>query len=812
MKVYCRNCNQKYNIDESILGKEIQCQQCNQLTLLSLPTTQSVEATQISKVHCPDCNQKYSINDSQFDTEIVCKVCLCIMIFPAPEGVRRNLLVTQRPSFKPDIQTRKPPSVPSKNKLLLPSLLFLILIALGYVGYQEINHREVSSVKLLADNDGEASTVPERIEAEVKIAQQQLMGDESVEGNAVPVEQTKTEAILKPEVIVNTETLRNENGNLMISHFEAVVKPFAQEHCISCHGPKKEKGNFRIDKLMNTGLIRSEADAEHWQEVLDVLNVGDMPPIEEVQPRKEEMTAMLDALYQTTANARDIIASKGTGVMRRMNSREYTNTIKDLLGLTVPVNTLPQDRGAFGFDTFGVDLNTTPAELQAYIDVGYSLMSKLTEDYSSGREVPDEVQNIFGDISKAPKDSEAEGLFKRFVYKVYRHQPISAKVIKDMTSIFKFNRRKGNSFWNAASVALTCALASPNLIFIVEHDVELTQLDIANRLSLLLWSSVPDETLIKLAEEGELTKPEVYSKQFNRMIQDPKADRFFNSFIGQWLELERLDVVNFDEGLFPQLKKKEAVLKKAMEKETLAFIRHLIKKNRPAKDIVTADFTMLNAQLAKHYGIENFRGKKNKFSKITLNGKDKVRGGLLGQGSVQMLTSNGARTSPVERGVYILRKLLDSSPPPAPADVPEVEDITGEHQTTRDLLKHHMTTPQCATCHVKIDSLGFGMESFGPLGRWRTHEGNLPIDASGQMTNGKKFKDYEGLVASLAVNDERIAKGFLKAVMSYGIGRQVRYTDNGEITKILELNKENGFKLKDLIFQVLQSDAFLTKK
>ena len=238
----------------------------------------------------------------------------------------------------------------------------------------------------------------------------------------------------------------------------------------------------------------------------------------------------------------------------------------------------------------------------------------------------------------------------------------------------------------------------------------------------------------------------------------------------------------------------------------------LIMENKPAREIVNADFTMLNSHLARHYGIETPSIDENHFSKVKLEGEHKVRGGILGQGAIQMLTSNGSRTSPVERGVFILRKLLDSSPPPAPADVPEVEDITGEHQTTRDLLKHHMTTAQCATCHAKIDPLGFGMETFGPLGQWRTHEGTLAIDASGQMTNGKKFDDYQGLISSLAVNDERIAKSFVKAIMSYAIGRKIRYTDSGEVEKIIQLSKENQFKLKDLIFQVTTSKTFQTKR
>ncbi|MDC0088022.1 DUF1592 domain-containing protein [Akkermansiaceae bacterium] len=733
------------------------------------------------------------------------------MVFHAPvqpQELQRNIntaapkLMVPPGGNRPPI--RKAPAPYKKKSSFVSTLVTLSAIGMvGYAGFQ---------VYTQSANKEAQQEVVEVVNGQVFI--------ETPEETAFPTPEVEIElppapeisAVLASETIADISHATNEQGELLISHFDSVVEPFVTEHCLWCHGPDKEKGDFRIDKLMNKGLIRSEGDAEHWQEILDLINTGEMPPPKEDQPSKDELTAMLDALYETTANARDVIASKGNGVMRRLNSREYAHVIKDLVGLTVPEGAIPEDRGIQGFDTHGADLSTTSAELQAYIDVSYDLMQALTYSYGSGGDIPEEARDIFRDIPKVPTNSHARAFFQRFVVKLYSHQPVPVSMIKDMTTLFNYNRNKGASFWEAATVSLTCALTSPNLIFIVERETELDQFDIANRLSLLLWSSVPDRTLINLARKGEFTNPEVYAEQFERMINDSKADRFFDTFTDQWLELDRLDVVNIDEGLFPQLKEQEDVLKDNMTQETKSFIRHLITENRPAHEIVNADYTMLNKVLAKHYGLKAAKLKKDEFSKVVLEGEDKVRGGILGQGSIQMLTANGARTSPVERGVFILRKLLDSSPPPAPADVPEVEDVPAEGQTTRELLKHHMTTAQCATCHAKIDPLGFGMESFGPIGRWRTHEGELPIDSSGQMTNGKKFDDYQGLISNLAVNDERIAKSFVKAIMSYAIGRKVRYTDSGDIEKIIQSSRENQFKLKDLIYQVVTSETFKTKR
>ena len=737
--------------------------------------------------------------------ELTCPNCDHIMLFHAPaqgaEDQPKAKTVAPNPLLIPgNVPVQQPslttlPKKPKKHGFKVFVVLLLALLAYGYFQKSTDTQNAV---------DTEAPLTPEN--AELADADPSQTSDESI------TPEPPTSAVLANDVIPDIENLTNKNGQLQISHFENIIQPFTQKHCISCHGPDKDKGDFRIDELMNTGLIRTEADAEHWQEVLDQINTGEMPPSDEEQPTRQEMTAMIDALYQTTANARDVLASKGNGVMRRLNSREYAFIIKDVLGLSVPEDAIPLDRGIDGFDTLGADLSTTPAELQAYIDVSHSLMQKLTYDYSTGGEIPKEAESIFKGLPRNPTHKHIQDLFQRFVVKVYSHQPVPVTMIQDMTTLFKYNRKKGANFWEAISTSLTCALASPNLIFIVERDVELDQLDIANRLSLLLWSSVPDKTLIKLARAGELTKPEVYAAQFERMIQDDKAQRFFDSFTNQWLELDRLDVVNIDEELFPESKKNEEALKRDMATETQRFLRYLITENRPARELVSADFTILNSQLAEHYGISRSEVNDQGFSKVELVGQDRIRGGLLGQGSIQMLTSNGSRTSPVERGVFILRKLLDNAPPPAPAGIPEIEVVTAKSRTTRETLKEHVSNAQCATCHSKIDPLGFGMESFGPLGRWRTHEGKRPVDASGQMTNGKKFNDYHGLIAGLAENEERIAKSFAKAIMSYAIGRKVRYTDSGEIDHIIQSTKENDFRLKDLIFQVTQSKTFQTKR
>ena len=828
MKVNCPSCNQKYNINQSMFGETIPCNACDFPMVFHAPASEEPQPNHSTKITCPDCNQKYSINESQFGSEIKCQVCSTLILIDRPKHVPKGKAPSNSPTTPPILAT--PPKIKGTSIPLASSkrsnpliTVFAILALIGLAVFHFIQSQQPTNISnnnptkkinplplpLPAENTKTITVKPSVAALENAFASEDNPPDTTEPDKSPHQDALSTAAI--PDSDQPLEKVTNNKGELMISHFDTVVRPFTEKHCIKCHGPDKEKGNFRIDKLMNSGLVRSEADAEHWQEALDLINTGEMPPIEEDQPTKDEMTAILGALYQTTGNARDVIASKNSGFMRRLNSREYINSINDLLGISLPEKLIPEDSRIFGFDTFTKDLSTSPAELQGYIDANSFAINKLTADYAAGQKIPQEATLIFKNIPKEPKNSHAYHVFKRFIDHLYKHQPAPDSMIKDMTTLFNYNRKKGASFWEAASVSITCALSSPHFVYILEKETQLTQLEIANRLSLLLWSSIPDQALIDLANQGTLTQPDIYAQQFERMIKDQKAQRFFSAFTEQWLELDRLASINIDENVFPILKKQEDSLKRDMTKETQAFMRQVILDNMPAKNLVTANFTMLNKELAQHYNLNNANVTQHRFTKVKLKGDDKVRGGILGQGAIQMLTSNGSRTSPVERGVFILRKLLDSPPPPAPANVPEAEDVPGENQTTRELLQHHMTTAQCAACHAKIDPLGFGMESFGPLGRWRTHEGKQLIDTSGQMTNGSKFEGYQGLITNLAASDERIAKSFVKAIMSYAIGREIRYTDRGHIDQIIKSSKANDFKLKDLILMVIKSKTFQTK-
>ena len=338
-------------------------------------------------------------------------------------------------------------------------------------------------------------------------------------------------------------------------------------------------------------------------------------------------------------------------------------------------------------------------------------------------------------------------------------------------------------------------------------------------MALLMWGSAsPDAELVELASRKQLLIQKNFVEQVLRMLNDKKSERFYASFVDQWLELDRLDLVVVDGDRFPEVAKKYGDLKVSMRNEVREFLKELIKNNEPASKIAVSDFTMVDPLLAKYYKLDYPRKKKG-FQKVKLKGANLARGGLLGKGAVQVFTSTGSRNSPVERGVYILRKILNRPPPPAPANVPEVEDSEDSSAPLRTLLAHHSTTAQCATCHARIDPLGFGMELFGPMGRMQRFEnqhavnkkGEIHIDTTGQLPNGKTFKSYEQLANLLAKEDEKIARSYVSALMSYTLGRPVGFTDRGQIDKIIDDSRARGFKLAELTFRVCASPYFRTK-
>ena len=390
----------------------------------------------------------------------------------------------------------------------------------------------------------------------------------------------------------------------------------------------------------------------------------------------------------------------------------------------------------------------------------------------------------------------------------------------DVARIMMFyDRGRGaGSFDTGIEMALRRLLVSPDFLFRVERDpagaapgesYRLSDLELASRLSFFLWSSVPDDDLLALAERGELGDPQVFEAQVERMLGDPRAEALVSNFAGQWLTLRNAAAVRPDEDEFPDFGEG---LRRAFRRETELLFDSVLREDRSALDLLAADYTFVNERLAQHYGIPNVRG--SHFRRVALHDAGAARGGLLGHGSVLTVTSYANRTSPVNRGKWVLENILGTPPPPPPPDVPELETAEGAKPLSmREAMEQHRANPVCASCHRLMDPVGLSLEHFDAIGRWRDREtGGGPIVASGELPDGTPFDGPSGLKAALLRHPDRFVTTVTEKLMTYALGRGVEYYDAPAIRAIVRDAARYDYRLSALVKGVVRSTPFQMRR
>lgn len=367
--------------------------------------------------------------------------------------------------------------------------------------------------------------------------------------------------------------------------------------------------------------------------------------------------------------------------------------------------------------------------------------------------------------------------------------------------------------------ALERLLVSPEFLFRIEREptniapnavYRITDLELASRLSFFLWSSIPDEKLLDLATEGGLQDPVVLDQQVRRMLADRRSETLVTNFAAQWLYLRDLEVKRPDDRLFPNF---DEGLQQAMRRETELFIDHILREDRSVLDLLRGDFTFVNERLAKHYGIPHVYG--SHFRRITLD-DDSPRRGLLGQGSILTLTSRATRTSPVLRGKWILENILSSPPPPPPPNVPALQDTSAEGKvlSMRERMVQHRANPVCASCHARMDPLGFALENFDAVGRWRTRsESGAPLDVSAALPNGTKFEGIAGLrEVLLSSQSEAIVITVAEKLLTYALGRNLEFYDAPAVRAITRAAARSDYRFSSLVLGIVKSTPFRMRK
>jgi hypothetical protein len=333
--------------------------------------------------------------------------------------------------------------------------------------------------------------------------------------------------------------------------------------------------------------------------------------------------------------------------------------------------------------------------------------------------------------------------------------------------------------------------------------VRIDDLTLASRLSFFLWSSIPDERLLDLAARGKLSDRTVLEREVRRMLADRRASSLVRNFAGQWLMLRNLRLLTPDPYEFPDF---DDNLREALQRETELFLESQLREDRSVVDLLTANYTFVNERLAKHYGISNIYG--SRFRRVTLDGEE--RRGLLGQGSVLTLTSYPNRTAPTIRGKFLLENILGTPPPPPPPNVPELQaNASGTPpRTVRERLEQHRTNPVCASCHRNMDPLGFALENFDALGRYRTTDGNSSVDPTGVMPDGTRLDGPVTLRQALVADPSQFASTVTERLLTYALGRGVEYYDRPVVRRIVHESAAGGYRWSALILGIIESLPF----
>lgn len=612
-------------------------------------------------------------------------------------------------------------------------------------------------------------------------------------------------------VIAASVSLAGDAGpNYAAMKFETDIQPMLTKYCLGCHGDVKPKGGIRFSPYKDLASIQKAPGV--WGEVLSAIRLNEMPPSSAedklTTPEREKLVGWINWAMETI-DLTKLPKNPGHIVLHRLSREEYNNTIRDLLGVTTRhADKFPADGGGGGgFDNNADTLYIPPLLLEKLVEAAKEIVEEAKPD------------RIFttkpADATPAKKKEAAKEILTGLMTKAYR-RPLKFGDMERILNIFEGLDKKGVAFEDAVKHSLKAVLCSPHFLFRVEMQKilpdpqPLEHYEMASRLSYFLWSSMPDDELFKLAAAKQLQDPKVLEAQALRMLKDPKARALGDNFARQWLGIDALEngLVAPDAKRFPEFTPE---LKDAMLGEVSAFTTHILRENESLLNLIDSKYTFANEALSKHYGLASVKGPA--FQKVALT--DDKRGGVLGFGAVHATSSYALRTSPVLRGKWILEHVIGAPPPPPPPDTPTLpqEEPAKGQLSLREQLEKHRLDAKCASCHDRIDPLGFSLENYDVIGRWRTVDAQgKPLDTAGVLPTGEKVGGPAELKKVLLGRKAEFLKNFTEKLMSYALGRGVEIYDRLTIKDIQTALAKDQYRAQTLVLEIVKSYPFRYKQ
>jgi Protein of unknown function (DUF1592)/Protein of unknown function (DUF1588)/Protein of unknown function (DUF1595)/Protein of unknown function (DUF1585)/Protein of unknown function (DUF1587)/Planctomycete cytochrome C len=608
------------------------------------------------------------------------------------------------------------------------------------------------------------------------------------------------------------------------AEFNGKVRPLLKTYCVKCHNPTDRDGGVDLDSITESSASGKRA---LWKRAGRRLAAHEMPPDDAKQPTADE-AKRLSAWMKQAAEFVDRHPDRqdpGPGPLRRLTRNEYNNTVRDLLGIPIDAGSaagIPPDSGGEGhFANLAVNLQLSESLTEKYFTCADAIIEKM---YTGGYP-GDGARNRLLLVRPGPKLSEHDAAVKvvtNLARRAFRRPP-SPEDVERLIRFFDTAKQSGANYEDAVRAVLKPVLVSPKFLFRFEQDrtasphtrlgARVDDHELAVRLSYFIWSSMPDDELFRIAEQGKLSDPVVLHQQVKRMLAHERAGALMRNFGVQWLQLDRLERARPTTEFFPAF---NYLLKNAMRDEVTQFLDQLSKQDRSVLEFLDADYTFVNEVLAKHYGIAGVTG--DKMQKVTLKPEDH-RGGLLGMAAPLTFTSHTWRTSPTQRGKYVLEVIFGTPPPPPPPDVPPLKEEQPKKKgpkamplSLRDQLTAHATQPACVACHRKIDPLGFALENYNGIGGWREGTKDAPLDVTGVLPGDTKVNGVGDLKKVILSRRDEFLHNLTAKMLEYALGRTLEPGDEAALQDVHQRLKDDGYKFSALIHGVVDTVPFRERR